>query len=232
MKKILFNCLCVLLIVISVVLMGCSSLLDHVTPAWPDSEIEEYLTAPIVPGDENYCQQEDLKATPVMPYTTLADVKKQRRMIGYKHEDRQQCFKDALRDDKVSYGRTFESIVRSIEDAQSLQDNVEHGFGGIGGPAIIGMAVLVGWPGIVASRVMSAKPMPRKLSRMQWIRLWLMQTLRQMKSGTRLRKRWPVCSRLLNMAVARAWPTALNDYWLISKAIRHARWWQTPKRVM
>ncbi|MBI9016873.1 MAG: hypothetical protein JEZ07_06385 [Phycisphaerae bacterium] len=139
MKKIIFNVLCVLGIIISVVMMGCSSFVDHVTPAWPDKAAVDYVTSPIVAGDDAYADKDDLKTRPAMPFMTLADVKKQRLLIDYKHEDTQQVFMDAIRDDKVAYGRNVNSTDRTIADSQSLQDNFVNGFEGIGGPALIGM---------------------------------------------------------------------------------------------
>jgi len=119
----------ILLIIVSIVMLGilgCSSLLDEVTPA--------------VVGDRSLDYAE--KARTEIGFPTLADVRRIKTDIIINHRDKQIDLKRVAEDDTRAYGDALQFINASIAEAQYVQNLV---VGSEGNPiSILGLLAPLG----------------------------------------------------------------------------------------
>jgi len=92
-----------------VALIGCSGFQDGLTPCWIDKRVGEYTGEPM---------------TNVMPYTTIADAKRQMAFMEYVHETNQLGYLRLSEDDVRHVEMMVKIQTEHLQRAQELRDNV------------------------------------------------------------------------------------------------------------
>ena len=103
---------------ILVLLIGCSAVMDGITPAYIEKTAAEYAGV------------EDI--TEFLPYTTLWDLRKLIRKLDYTHQAKQIMIARLLEDDTIQYDFLKDSTTLSLQGALQFQDTFFNPSGPIG----------------------------------------------------------------------------------------------------
>lgn len=132
------NILLIGIVLLSLVLLGCGSIADYLTPAQVPQRTAEYVS-----GDPN-----------LSGFTSLHKVKQIRQDVLITHRDTQLDLKRQAEDDKLHYSDALEVIDFNISESQAVQDMVLNGTDTAPGL----MTVLFGAGGLLAGRNFLKRP--------------------------------------------------------------------------
>jgi len=139
-KKLLSTLGITLVSVFFVILLGCSAVMDVVTPAYINPKVAEYA-------------EESL--TVFTPYTSLWDAKRIDDKLDYMHLVKQASLKKLAEDDNRAYAFYNDSIDISIAGGEEFKGNVFSPTGPIG-------ILLAGIPGFTLGWLGLSKPSDKK----------------------------------------------------------------------
>lgn len=132
------NILLIGIVLLSLVLLGCGSIADYLTPAEVPQRTAAYVSDdPNLPG-----------------FTTLKKAKEVRQDVLITHRDTQLDLKRLAEDDKLQYSDALEVIDFNISQSQTIQDIVLNGSDTTPGL----MTVLFGAGGLLAGRNFLKRP--------------------------------------------------------------------------
>ncbi len=132
------NLLLIGIVLLSLVLLGCGSIADYVTPADIPQRSAEYVS-----DDPN-----------LAGLTTLKKAKEVRQDVLITHRDTQLDLKRLAEDDELQYSDALEIIDTNISQSQTIQDIVLNGTDTTPGL----MTVLFGAGGLLAGRNFLKRP--------------------------------------------------------------------------
>lgn len=123
-----------------VILLGCSAIMDAVTPAYINPQVAKYADEPL---------------TIFTPYTSLWDAKRINNKLDYMHLVKQASIKKMAEDDDRAYAFYNDSIDISIAGGEEFKGNVFSPTGPLG-------VLLAGIPGFTLGWLGLSKPSDKR----------------------------------------------------------------------